>query len=206
MSISIGYKKTNEFWLVYNFIVWDGRDVLFQYPYQLGTAVVFQADGAEAIAKYKGFLTTNDPVNSFSSNGTNFAALKAEDAPRNYYLVYEDGGDIWLTINDEPEILVSDGKGNSKYPSIAVYSAQVASPEYDYCIVWQQYNGSTGKQEILCKTKDNINGNPTVLRQTTYSYCNPVVSAAGFRGGSDYDWDFTIVWRDTDGIYFRKLN
>ncbi|NOX37746.1 MAG: S8 family serine peptidase [Calditrichaeota bacterium] len=122
--------------IIWYFQGWEGDNVSFQNASQNETAVVFQADGAEARAVYKGHLASNSSLAIRANNGRKIVS----DDVGNYHLVYEDNGEIYYTFSSNgidwsADERVSDGHGNNRYPSIAIGAAN------KYHIVWQKFNG-----------------------------------------------------------------
>jgi len=141
------------------------------------------------------------------------------ETPNNpgYWVVYEDNGDIYYTeyrvehvsgqyfywTNEE---LISDGSGNSKYPSIAIagggygYSAS----DREYCIVWQQYIPSTGKYKIVYREFNTSGGDdPHVITdQSTSPNSKPVVGVSSGTFGFSYGYDWHFVWDNGNGLKF----
>jgi len=133
-----------------------------------------------------------------------------------YRVVYEDNGDIYLTeyvLGASPgylywtnEILISDGSGNSKYPSMTVagggYGYSASSCEY--CIVWQQYDPSSGKYKIVYREFNTSAGDdPHILTdQSTSPNSKPVVGVSSGTIGWNYGFEWHFIWDNGNGLKY----
>lgn len=128
-QLPLPFKGQNIQWYFSN---WNGTDVLFQYPNQIETAVVFRQDNAVARADYKGHLVSNS-TNSTLYNGQRKIVFYGGI----YHLVYEDNGNIYYTNSSDDgqvwtdELRISDDLGPNRTPCIAV------GPDGMLCVVWQ---------------------------------------------------------------------
>jgi len=130
-----------------------------------------------------------------------------------YRVVYEDNGDIYYTeywytvppIGDpyyywKDETLLSDGAGNSKYPSMAVTSLGRT------CIVWQQYDPGSSQYSIVYRKKpiSGVWNTPvTVTTGSTTPDSKPVAGvSSGVISGGNEEYTWTFVWNNGDKLKY----
>ncbi len=129
-----------------------------------------------------------------------------------YRVVYEDNGDIYYTeylFQSFPspgfyywsdEVLLSDGSGNNKNPSIT------ANVRDHVCVVWQQYDPSLNKYHIKYREAylSNWNSPVTISTTTTASEPQPVVGSTYWSIFPPpyylYSWHF--VWNNGSGLKY----
>jgi len=119
-------------------------------------------------AIYKGKFWSNSE-NALIANGGrkawNFGGWDPENIPSHEaipgnFVIYEDNGDIYYTeyrYTDvvtptyywTDEVLLSDGSGNSRFPSMAL-----AIVDGFVGVVWQQYDPGSGNYKIIFRQKD----------------------------------------------------
>ncbi len=170
---------------------WEGDNVQFQHPNQTETAVVFQADNAEARAVYKGHLASNQ-AGVLATNGQN----KLVYTNGTYHLVYADHGEIYYTYSTDDgaswsaEQRLSDGGGNNRSPAIAVDESG------NLAVVWQQ------GQSIWFRLRKNGNWQSplevyNMLVAASLGDATPVVAY-----GMNY---FIVLWRDFSDMNGHNL-
>ena len=208
---------------------WTSNDAYFSDPnnhnddYYL-TQLVFTNGNPTVYANYKGKLAANTE-NMLKANGGrkvwNFGGWDPENNPSHenipgHFMVYEDNGDIYYTEYRyidvvtptyywTDEILLSDGSGNSKFPSMAI-----AFMDEFVGIVWQQYDPSSGHYRIILRQKDyDYTGweNPVeVTSSSTSSQSKPVIGVLNwYMGGPTYH-DWFIVWDNGDVLKFSQID
>ena len=171
---------------------WDGNHVQFQSPDQNETAVVFEADGAEARAVYKGHLASSTPLALAYNNGRRLVM----DSNGRYHLAYVDAGEIYYTYSDDggstwaEEIKISNSGGTARYPSIAV------DGENNYHIVWQEDDPLNG-YGVHYKPSG---GNEQVLGYSTSSSAMPVITAKGILHKR------VVVWQSGNRLKLKLIN
>ena len=164
---------------------WSGTDVQFEHSNQLETAVVFNEPNAVARAEYKGHLASNT-TDAISLNNQRKMVFDGSK----YHMVYEDNGEIYYTTTTGsdngwvPEVLISDGGGGNKYPSIDVYGGVVV-------VVWQTDLGATGLIQLRCKTTSGWQ----ISHQVDVVFSNPVASTPVVAKGVE-NHIFLVVWHD----------
>ncbi len=181
-------------WLFQN---WTATGATPTQPTNTETPVVFTAANGEVKARLKAHLGTNSTVATAYNNqrklaydGTNYH-LVYESAGEIYYLSSSDNGATWSN-----EVLVSDGNGGNKYPSIDLINGIIV-------IVWQKELTGTGK---ICMRRKTASGWQAQQEATSF------LASAGFTAtpvvavySAPY---YFIIWHDYDNnnLTIRSYN
>jgi hypothetical protein len=135
-----------------NFVSWttSGGSVQYQSPNSLETKIVFKSVGATATALYKAHLGSSNSSATSSNNQRKMVYYNGKS-----YLVYESGGEIWLTSSVDDgatwsnEIRLSDGYGNNSQPSIDAFKMGSGSSNDGLSVVWQHIASPNGINYFL---------------------------------------------------------
>jgi hypothetical protein len=134
------------------FINWSSPNgsVQYQSPNAQETKVVFKTAGATATAVYKGYQVSSTTSATANNNQRKMAYYNGKS-----YLVYESGGEIWLTSSTNGgtswinEIRLSDGDGNNSQPSIDAFKMGSGSSNDGLSVVWQHIASPNGINYFL---------------------------------------------------------
>jgi hypothetical protein len=180
-------KTVNGKQVTYNFLEWSDGNTSNPRTFAPTTHT-------QISAVMKGHLASNT-ADAVTLN--NQRKMVWDDTYEKYHMVYEDNGEIYYTTTTGsdnawvPEVLISDGGGGNKYPSIDVSNGIVV-------VVWQTDLGAYGLIQLRCKTASGWQNPHTV----DLVFSNPVASTPVVAKGVE-NHIFLVVWHDYN---FDKLS
>ncbi len=184
------------------FLGWEGTNVDFEYPDQQETAVVFQADGAEARAVYKGHLASSIARATGYNNGRRICYSLGGKL----HLVYEDNGEIWYTYSIDngttwiKEERISPKKYVDNYgithvfvhPAIAAYGP-------DIFVVWENKLTKYSTVDNYISYRSNESGNWSIIETVS----NGSLQNGWWTGNDD---QYPTIAAGADGVFIAYLS